>query len=84
MTGTNTNVNIPKGALTCPQIKDIVGNGWAVIRNAEFDGSIFLKGELIYYGYDKEDVYHRDRAKGENNLFFMYCGKRDPNTVYLL
>ena len=79
-----TTADIPNGMLTFEEIKDIVGDGWAIIRNPEFDGCIFLKGELVYYGYDKKDVYHRDRAAGENNLYFKYCGKRDPNIVYLL
>ena len=70
--------------LTCQQIKDIVGNGWAIIKNAEFNGCIFLRGELIYYGNDKKDVYQRERRAGEKEVYFKYCGERDPNTVYLL
>ena len=80
MTSTIEKPNI----LSCQQIKDMVGNGWAVIRNPEYDGCIFLRGELIYYGYDKSDVYRKERTAGEKHVLYMYCGKRDPNIVYLL
>ena len=87
MTGTvnppKTTVEMPKGVLSFAEIKDIVGNGWAIIKNAEFNGCIFMRGELVYYGADKKDVYQRERRAGEKEVYFKYCGDRDPNTVYL-
>ena len=52
-----TKADIPNGALTFEQIKDIVGNGWAIIRNPEFDGCIFLKGELIDSVYFQQNSF---------------------------
>ena len=79
-----TTSKMPKGVLPFAEIKDIVGNGWAIIKNPEYDGSVFLRGEMVYYGSDKNDVYQRERRAGEKHVLFIYCGERDPNTVYLL
>ena len=70
--------------MTCQQIRDIVGNGWAVVSNPEFSGSDLLRGELIYFGYDKLDVYQKEIAAGHKRVFYMYCGKRDPNVILML
>ena len=40
------------GVLTFEEIKEIVGNGWAVIKNPEFNGCIFLRGELYFHSQD--------------------------------
>ena len=73
------------GTLSFAQIKDIVGNGWAVIKDPVFNGCIFLKGELIYHSHDEDEAFEAMKAKRkEHRLYIKYCGKRDPNIVYLL
>ena len=74
---------MPKGVLTFAQIKDIVGDGFAIIKNPNYEGSM-LTGELLYYGSDKDDVYQPERCAGEKHVALRYCGERDPNVVYLL
>ena len=79
-----TTAESQNGTLSFEQIKDIVGNGWAIIRNPIRDGAILLGGELLYHSTNKDDVYQKQRVAGEKHVLFKYCGKRDPNTVYLL
>ena len=79
-----TTAEISNGALTFEQIKDIVGNGWAVIKDPVFNGCIFLKGELYYHSHDKERAAEVWGKSKEKDLYLKFCGKRDPNTVYLL
>ena len=73
------------GTLSFEQIKDIVGNGWAVIKDPVFNGCIFKKGELIYHSHDEDEAFEAMKAKRkEHRLYIKYCGERDPNIVYLL
>ena len=74
--------SVPNDVLTWQQIKDKVGDGWAIISNPEFDGLNFVKGELFHYGYNKSEVYQRE-TRGQKDVLFRYCGKRDHN-VYLM
>jgi len=76
--------NKPNDVLSWQQIKDIVGDGWAIISNPEFEGSEFVRGELFYYGYVKSDVYKRERTIGKKDVYFKYCGERDPNVILML
>ena len=75
--------DVTNEVMTWQQIKDKVGNGWAAISNPEFKSSELVRGELIYYGYNKSDVYRREIGAGHKRVFYTYCGKRDPN-VYLM
>ena len=70
--------------MTWRQIKDKVGNGWAIISNPEFRGQEFVRGELFYYGYVKSDVYNNKRTAGLKDVYFKYCGERDPNVILML
>ena len=72
------------GVLTARQIRNRVGDGWAIIENAEFNGCIFLRGKLLYHSSDKQQAHEEMRRRTEKDLFFKYCGKRDPNVAYLL
>ena len=88
MTTTVKNQNrmsdIPEGILTIEEIRDIVGNGWAIIKVAERDG-ITTKGELLDYSSDEEEALDKLGVLGrKHRVLFKYCGKRDPNIVYLL
>jgi hypothetical protein len=80
----NTPANISSGVMTFEQIRDIVGNGWAIIKNPVRDGSVLLGGELLFHSVDKDEVYQKTRVVGEKHVLFKYCGERDPNIVYLL
>jgi len=72
------------GTLSFEQIKDIVGNGWALIKDPVFNGCIFLKGELIYHSQDEDEAFEEMRTSKEKDVLIKYCGERDPNVVYLL
>jgi len=76
--------DVTKEVMTWQQIKDKVGDGWAIISNPEFEGLNFVRGELFYYGYDKSDVYKRERTVGQKHVYLRYCGKRDPNVILML
>ena len=72
------------GTLSFEQIKDIVGNGWAVIKNPVREGSKILKGELYFHSLnEKEALDELSRCK-DKLVSFRYFGERDPNIVYLL
>ena len=80
-----TTAESENGTLSFEQIKEIVGNGWAIIRNPIRKGSILLAGELIYHSHNEDDAFEAMKASRKNNrLYIKYCGERDPNTVYLL
>ena len=72
------------GALTERQIRNRVGDGWAIIEDPEWNGSIFLKGKLLYHSLNKDEVVDEFCRRKEKHLFFMHCMKPDPNVVYLL
>ena len=72
------------GMLTDRQIRNRVGDGWAIIQDPEWNGSVFLKGKLLYHSADHEQAY-REYGKCKNGTFLIkYCGKPDPNAVYIL
>jgi len=72
------------GTLSFEQIKDIVGNGWALIKDPVFNGYILQKGELIFHSQNEDEAVERMRVRKEKDVLFAYCGERDPNVVYLL
>ena len=77
-------VNSRNDVLSFRQIRNRVGDGWAIIQNPEFNGSVFLKGELIFHSKDHEQAYE-EYGKCKNGTFYIkYCGKPDPNTVFIL
>ena len=74
---------IPSGVLTFEEIKEITGNGWAIIKNAEFNGCIFIRGELLFHSTDPDEAYDKLKHMKEY-VFFLHCTERDPNVVYVL
>ena len=78
-----TTADIPKRVMTCQEIEDFVGDGWAIIGNAEHNGSNLVRGELIYFGYDKSEVYQKKITTGHKYLSYRYCGKGDPNVILI-
>jgi len=70
--------------LTYRQIRNRVGDGWAIIKDPEFNGAIFLKGELIYHSADRTKVLEEFGKSDERDVLLKYCGKPDPNTVFIL
>ena len=75
--------DITNEVMTWQQIKDKVGNGWAIISNPEFNGQGFVRGELFHYGYNKSEVYQKDTGE-RKHVYYRYCGKRDPNIILML
>jgi len=74
----------PKGVLTLRQIRNRVGEGWAVIKNPEHEKGMLVRGELLYHSSDRLDALE-EMGKCKNGHFaFKFCGKRDPNAIYLL
>ena len=73
------------GTLSFEQIKDIVGNGWALIKDPVRDGSILLGGKLIFHSSNEDEAVEEMRImRKEHRLYIKYCGEPDPNIVYLL
>jgi hypothetical protein len=70
--------------LTKRQIRNRVGEGWAIIEDPEWNGSIFLKGKLLYHSLNKSEVVEEFCKRKEKHLYFMHCIKPDPNVIYLL
>ena len=70
--------------LTERQIRNRVGDGWAVIQDPEYNGAIFLKGKLLYHSTDRKQALVEFGKRKEKHLLFKYCGKLDPNVVYIL
>jgi hypothetical protein len=71
------------GVLTYRQIRNRVGDGWAVIQDPEFNGAILLKGKLVFHSSDRAEALD-ELFERKGDLLFKYCGKVDPNVVYLL
>jgi hypothetical protein len=72
------------GVLTARQIRNRVGDGWAIVQDPEYNGCIFLGGKLLYHNADRLQTY-KEFGKCKNGTFLiMFCGKQDPNVIYLL
>ncbi|MCL2073310.1 MAG: hypothetical protein FWH18_05285 [Marinilabiliaceae bacterium] len=72
------------GALSIRQIRNRVGDGWAIIKNPEYNGAILLKGELIYHSSDRFAALEEMGKCRNGDFAFKFCGKRDPNVAYIL
>jgi len=72
------------GVLTYRQIRNRVGDGWAIIQDPERNRGIFIKGKLLYHSLNKNEVVEEFCKRKEENLYFMHCMKPDPNVIYLL
>jgi len=72
------------GALSFRQIRNKVGDGWAVIQDPEFNGCILLGGKLLYHSGDRKQALKKFGSCNERDVLFKYCGKPDPNTVFIL
>ena len=70
--------------LTCRQIRNRVGDGWAVIQDPESNGSVLLRGKLVFHSKDRAAALNELFNRDEYHLLIKYCGKRDPNIAYLL
>ena len=72
------------GVLSLRQIRNRVGDGWAIIQNPEFEKGQIARGELLYHSSDRKKTL-QELGKCKNGDFaFKYCGKIDPNVVYIL
>ena len=80
----NIMADLSKRILTIEQIKEIVGDGWAIIKDPVGDKKT-TRGELLFYTHDEDEAYKQLSVLRKNHyVYFTYCGKRDPNVVYLL
>ena len=70
--------------LTYRQIRNRVGDGWAVIQDPESNGSVLLRGKLVFHSKDRAEALDELFKRDEYDLLIKYCGKRDPNVIYLL
>jgi len=71
---------IPNVALNFRQFAD---NGWAIIKNPEYERGVMLRGELLFYSLDRKEAYEKLKHTKEH-VAFRHFTKRDPNVVYLL
>ena len=72
------------GVLTYRQIRNRVGDGWAIIKNPVREKGILTHGELLYHSSNRKQALE-ELGKCKNGHFaFKYCGKIDPNVVYIL
>ena len=72
------------GVLSFRQIRNRVGDGWAIIQDPESNGSVFVRGKLLYHSSDRKQALKELFNRNEHHLLILYCGKPDPNAVYLL
>ena len=80
---TTVEKEIPSGVLTFEEIKAIADNGWAIIKNPEYEKGLMLRGELLFYSLDRKEAYEKLKHTKEH-VAFRHFTKRDPNVVYLL
>ena len=69
--------------LTFEEIKKIADNGWAIIKNPVREQGILVRGELVFHSYDYEAALDAMATSGARHVAIKYCGKRDPNVVYI-
>ena len=72
------------GVLSFRQIRNRVGDGWAVIQDPEFNGCILLGGRLLYHSSDRKQALEEFGKYKNGHFAFKYCGKPDPNVIYVL
>ena len=72
------------GVLSFRQIRNRVGDGWAIIENPEFNGCILLGGKLLFHSGDRKQALEEFSKCKNGHFAFKYCGKPDPNAIYLL
>jgi hypothetical protein len=78
------------GRLTKRQIKNRVGEAWALLENPEYsEKEVLLSAELLYYDADKTKVHEEmskcfGTRKGGGYFAVSFFGTIDPNTVFLL
>ena len=73
---------IPSGVMTFEEIKKIADDGWAIIKNPVRDQGILIRGELVFHSNDYQEALDVWGATKEH-VAIKYCGKRDPNVVYI-
>ena len=72
------------GVLTYRQIRNRVGDGWAIIQDPVSNGSVLLRGKLVFHSSDRAEALDELFRRDDYHLLIKYCGKRDPNAIYLL
>ena len=72
------------GTLSFEAIKSITGDGWAVIKNPEHERGILVRGELLFHSDNYQEAIEAWGTSREKFVGIKYCGKRDPNVVYIL
>ena len=73
------------GRLTKRQIKNRVGEAWALLENPEYsEKQVLLTAELLYYNADREKVYEEAIKYKKGHFAVRFFGTPDPNVIYLL
>ena len=80
---TSVEKEIPNGALTFEEIKTITGDGWAIIKNPVRERGVLTSGELYFHSHDYEEALDAMSTSGAKHVAIKFCGKRDPNVVYI-
>ena len=74
---------IPSGVMTFEEIKTITGDGWAIIKNPVRDRGALISGELYFHSHDYEEALDAMSTSGAKHVAIKFCGKRNPNVVYI-
>jgi len=88
-TTVKTRNNKAVGKLTKRQIKNKVGEAWALLENPEYsEKEVLLSAELLYYDADKTKVHEESRKyfgtrKNGGHFAVRFFGTPDPNVIYL-
>ena len=72
------------GIISSEEIHAITGNGWAIVKNPVHERGILVRGELFFHSDNYIEALEVMGASKEKHLGIKYCGKRDPNVVYIL
>ena len=73
------------GRLTKRQIKNRVGEAWALLKNPEYsEKQVMLSAELLYYNADKVKVHEEATKYKKGHFAVSFFGTPDPNVIYLL
>ena len=72
------------GMMSSEEIHSITGNGWAIVKNPVHERGILVRGELLFHSDNYQEAIEAWGTSREKYVSIKYCGKRDPNVVYIL
>ncbi len=72
--------------LSYKQIKQKVGEAWALIANPEYSDKTgkLLKGELVFFDKEKKKVHQKSLTCNFKHITVRYFGEIDNSVIFVL